>query len=312
MARNSMVRLRTGVEISQLGLGTAAFGGLYTSVTESDVAATMRAAFDSGITYIDTAPHYGKGVAERRLAPFITGANIHLSTKVGRLLAPCAHDVDEYFKDADTTVERIKDYSAAGVERSLKESLERLQINCVDFLFIHDPDLPAEADQAIAEAYPALEKMRNQGLIKGIGIGMNSTSTPTRFIRETDIDMVLIAGRYSLLDRTAESDLLPAALAKGVDVIAAGVFNSGVFANPVAGSTFDYDPAPAEVIEKAQRLRALCAEFSTSPTVAALQFPLRHPAVKAVLVGCRDAGEVIRNCQAFDSQVPQELWAALG
>ncbi len=312
MAHNSMVQLRSGVAISQLGLGTAAFGGLYTSVTDADVAATMRAAFESGITYIDTAPHYGKGVAERRVAPLLTGRTFHLSTKIGRLLAPCASDVDPYFLDADNKVERIKDYSAAGVERSLKESLERLQLDSVDFLFIHDPDLPAEADQAIAEAYPALEKMRNQGLIKGIGIGMNSTATPTRFIRETDIDLVLIAGRYSLLDRAAAEELLPTALAKGVDIIAAGVFNSGVFANPVAGSTFDYDPAPTEIIERAQRLRALCAEFNTSPTAAALQFPLRHPAVKAVLVGCRTAAEVIQNCEAFDSQVPEELWAALG
>lgn len=312
MAHNSMVRLRTGVEISQLGLGTAAFGGLYTSVTDADVAATMRAAFESGITYIDTAPHYGKGISERRLAPLISGKTLHISTKVGRLLAPCENDIDEYFKDADNHVERIKDYSAAGVERSLKDSLERLQLDCVDFLFIHDPDLPAEVDQAIAEAYPALEKMRSQGLIKGIGIGMNSTPTPIRFIRETDIDLVLIAGRYSLLDRAAAEELLPAALAKGVDVIAAGVFNSGVIANPVAGSTFDYDPAPTEIIERAQRLRALCSEFNTAPTAAALQFPLRHPAVKAVLVGCRTATEVVQNCEAFDSQVPEGLWAALG
>jgi D-threo-aldose 1-dehydrogenase len=312
MAHDSVVRLRTGVEISQWGLGTAAFGGLYTSVSDADVAETVAAALSSGITYFDTAPHYGKGISERRLAPLLAGKTFHISTKVGRLLTHCDHEDDPYFKDADTQVMRVKDYSAAGVERSLKESLERLQLDSVDFLFIHDPDLPAEADQAIEQAYPALERMRSQGLIKGIGIGMNSTATPTRFIRETDIDMVLIAGRYTILDRSAEDELLPAAQAKGVDVIAAGLFNSGVFANPGAGSTFDYDTAPPAIIAKVIEIRNLCSEFGVSPISAALQFPLRHPAIKSVLVGCRSPNEVHQNIEAFDSTIPEELWDALG
>jgi D-threo-aldose 1-dehydrogenase len=312
MAHNSFVRLRTGVEISQLGLGTATLGGLYKSMSEDECTATVEEALNQGITYIDTAPHYGKGTSERRLGRILKGkTGFHLSTKIGRLLVPSTTDIDEYFMDADNTVERFFDYSAKAVEKSIKDSLEKLQMDSVDFVFIHDPDDQIYIEQGIKEAFPALEKMRNQGLIKGIGVGMNQNAAPTRFINETDIDMVLIAGRQSLLDQSAAAELLPTALKRGVDIIAAGVFNSGILANPVKGATYDYGPASDELIARAQHIRNVLDEHGVSITAAAMQFPLRHPAVKAVIVGCRSAQEVRVNCAAFDAPIAEVVWKDL-
>jgi D-threo-aldose 1-dehydrogenase len=153
--------------------------------------------------------------------------------------------------------------------------------------------------------------MRSQGLIKAIGVGMNQSAAPTRFVNETDIDMVLIAGRYTLLDQSAALDLLPAALNRGVDIIAAGVLNSGILVNPVAGAMFDYAPASAEVLAKALKIKEILDRHGVSIMSAALQFPLRHPSVKAVLVGCRSSQEVLDNTAAFDVEIPEDVWQEL-
>lgn len=312
MRHDELVRLRTGLEISRFGLGTATLGGLYTSISNEDATSTVAAALDCGVTYIDTAPHYGKGSSERRLAKALAGkSNFHLSTKIGRLLVPAVNSTDPDFADTDTTVVRKFDYSAQGVERSIKESLERLEMDHVDIVYIHDPDDEIYIEQSIKEAYPALEKMREQGFIKAIGVGMNQSAVPTRFVNETDIDMVLIAGRFTLLDQSAERDLLPAALKRGVDVIAAGVLNSGILANPVAGATYDYAPASPAILERALRIKEIVTRYGVSLTSAALQFPLSHPSVKAVLVGCRSSQEVLDNTEAFDEFVPDAMWQEL-
>ena len=208
--------------------------------------------------------------------------------------------------DADNTVERKFDFSASGVRQSLEGSLERLGMDSVEILFIHDPD--ENADEAILEAYPELDRMRSEGIIKAIGIGVNQCETPTRVIKETDIDMVLIAGRYSLLDQRAADELLPAALERNVDIIAAGVFNSGILANPVKGATYDYVPASDELLAKAVRIREVLESHQVSLTSAALQFPLRHPAVKSVLVGCRSRAEVERNISDFNKTIENKVW----
>ena len=312
MAHNTQVRLRTGLSISQFGLGTATLGGLFTSISESEVDGLVATALRHGISFIDTAPHYGKGTSERRLARTLASVprnSYVLSTKVGRILVPTPGATDESFADADNSVERVFDFSAKGVERSLKDSLERLGHNRADIVFIHDPD--DYGDQAIAEAYPALEKMRNAGLISAIGVGMNQSAIPTRFVKETDIDMVLIAGRYSLLDQSAAKDLLPAAAAKGVDIIAAGVFNSGILANPVKGATYDYAPASDAIVARAQRINAILSSAGVSIAQAAMQFPLRNPVVKGILVGCRSGAEVESNITNFDKPVPEEVWNEL-
>jgi D-threo-aldose 1-dehydrogenase len=309
MKHNDKVRLRTGVEVSRLSLGTAALGGLYTSVSDADCTDTVLTAIDNGINFIDTAPHYGKGTSEVRIGKALAGrdrSTFVISTKIGRLLVPSTTDIDDFFMDADNTVERKFDFSASGVRQSLEGSLERLGIDSVEILFIHDPD--ANADEAILEAYPELDRMRSEGIIKAIGVGMNQCETPTRVIKETDIDMVLIAGRYSLLDQKALEGLLPAALERNVDIIAAGVFNSGILANPVKGATYDYVPASDELLTKAVRIREVLEGHKVSLTSAALQFPLRHPAVKSVLVGCRSAAEVATNIAEFDKTIENKVW----
>ena len=309
MKHNDKVRLRTGVEISRLSLGTAALGGLYTSVSDADCTDTVLTAIDNGINFIDTAPHYGKGTSEVRIGKALAGrdrSTFVISTKIGRLLVPSTTDIDDFFMDADNTVERKFDFSASGVRQSLEGSLERLGLDSVEILFIHDPD--ANADEAILEAYPELDRMRSEGIIKAIGVGMNQCETPTRVIKETDIDMVLIAGRYSLLDQKALEGLLPAALERNVDIIAAGVFNSGILANPVKGATYDYVPASDELLAKAVRIREVLDGHKVSLTSAALQFPLRHPAVKSVLVGCRSAAEVATNTAEFDKTIENKVW----
>ena len=309
MKHNDKVRLRTGVEVSRLSLGTAALGGLYTSVSDADCTDTVLTAIDNGINFIDTAPHYGKGTSEVRIGKALAGrdrSTFVISTKIGRLLVPSTTDIDDFFMDADNTVERKFDFSASGVRQSLEGSLERLGIDSVEILFIHDPD--ANADEAILEAYPELDRMRSEGIIKAIGVGMNQCETPTRVIKETDIDMVLIAGRYSLLDQKALEGLLPTALERNVDIIAAGVFNSGILANPVKGATYDYVPASDELLAKAVRIREVLDGHKVSLTSAALQFPLRHPAVKSVLVGCRSAAEVATNIAEFDKTIENKVW----
>jgi D-threo-aldose 1-dehydrogenase len=312
MKHDDRVKLRTGLEISRMALGTAAFGGLYASVTNQQCFETFDAAIKSGINYLDTAPHYGKGRSEMRIAQALTSidrSSVVISTKVGRLLVPSSTDVDTFFLDADNSVERRFDFSAVGIRRSFEDSLRRLGTDHIDILFIHDPD--DHADDAVLKAYPELEKMRSEGLIKAIGIGMNQCQIPSRMIRETDIDLVLIAGRYSLLDQSAANELLPLALERGVDVIAAGVFNSGVLANPVKGATYDYTPASDELIARAQRIRQVLDGHQISLTGAAMHFPLQHPAVKAVLVGCRSAGEVAKNIEEFDKAIPNKVWEDL-
>jgi D-threo-aldose 1-dehydrogenase len=309
MKHNDKVRLRTGIEVSRLSLGTAALGGLYTSVSDADCTDTVLTAIDNGINFIDTAPHYGKGISEVRIGKAIAGrdrSTFVISTKIGRLLVPSTTDIDDFFMDADNTVERKFDFSAHGVRQSLEGSLERLGLDSVEILFIHDPD--ENADEAILEAYPELDRMRSEGIIKAIGVGMNQCETPTRVIKETDIDMVLIAGRYSLLDQKALEGLLPAALERNVDIIAAGVFNSGILANPVKGATYDYEPASDELLAKAVRIREVLDGHQVSLTSAALQFPLRHPAVKSVLVGCRSAAEVETNIREFDKTIENKVW----
>ena len=309
MRHSDKVTLRTGVEISRLSLGTAAIGGLYTSVSDEDCTETILTAVDNGINFIDTAPHYGKGTSERRIGRALAGrdrSTFVISTKIGRLLVPSTTDIDDFFMDADNTVERKFDFSASGVRQSLEGSLERLGVDSVEVLFIHDPD--ENADAAIIEAYPELDRMRSEGMIKAIGVGMNQCETPTRVIKETDIDMVLIAGRYSLLDQRALIELLPTALERNVDIIAAGVFNSGILANPVKGATYDYVPASDELLAKALRIREVLDGHQVSLTSAALQFPLRHPAVKSVLVGCRSAAEVKTNIDAFNLPIENKVW----
>ena len=309
---------RSPVHVTELSFGGAAIGGLYTEVTEDDARAAVDAAWAGGIRTFDTAPHYGLGLSERRLGAALRHRprdEYVISTKVGRLLEPAAAGPDgsvasdtEGFAIPARFVRRF-DFSADGVRRSLEASLGRLGLDRVDLVLIHDPDDFGE--QAFREAYPALERLRAEGTVRAIGAGMNQTAMLTRFVTDTDVDAVLVAGRYTLLDRSAGRDLLPAAERRGVSVIAGGVFNSGVLAAPAAGATYDYQPAPGDLIERAGRLAQTCERFGVPLRAAAARFPLTHPAVASVLIGVRSAAEVADALALRALDIPAGLWDSL-
>ena len=310
MAHNTQVTLKSGLQIPEFGIGTSPFGGLFASVSESAVADVISTSMELGLNYFDTAPHYGMGSAEVRLGRNINHlprSSFVVSTKVGRLIVPSEKADDPGWENSTAAVERIFDFSAAGIERSLLESLERLKMESVEMIFIHDPD--GAADQAISEAYPVLERLRAEGIVKTIGIGITSNEIPTRFINETDIDVVLIALKYTLLDQSAATELLPTALKKGVSVIAGGVFNSGILTNPKAGATFNYEPASPEVLARAQKIEKFFEDRGVSLAQAALQFPMQHPAISAILVGCRSADEVKINVALYNREIDSQIWS---
>jgi aryl-alcohol dehydrogenase-like predicted oxidoreductase len=209
------------------------------------------------------------------------------------------------FSGADRAA-AVFDFSAAGVRRSLADSLERLGLDRVDTVLIHDPD--DHMHQALAEAYPAVEALRAEGAVRRIGVGMNQSQALARFVRETDVDCVLVAGRYTLLDRSAGDELLPLCGERGCDVIVGGVLNSGLLAH---GTTFDYRPAPPELLAQARALSAACERWGVRLQAAALQFPLRHPAVTSIVVGCRTAAEVDDDLALLQRPIPDGLWDEL-
>jgi D-threo-aldose 1-dehydrogenase len=236
-----------------------------------------------------------------------------VSTKVGRLLVPAGTVTgrdDEGF-DVAATHRRVRDYSADGVRRSLEASLERLGLDRIDIVLIHDPD--DNADEAIEKAAPALSALRAQGVIRSYGAGMNQSALLTRFVRETDADVVMVAGRYTLLDQTAARDLLPAALRRGVGVINAGVFNSGLLAlpRPRPAVTYDYRTASTALIERAHHLARVCQQFGVDLPTVALAFAARHPAIASVVVGLRSPEEVADAVRRRAQPVPEEIWPAL-
>jgi D-threo-aldose 1-dehydrogenase len=310
--RRSRVALgRTRLQVTRLGLGTAPLGGLYAEVSETEAHAVVEQAYDLGLRYFDTAPLYGHGLAERRTGQVLRSKprdDVVLSTKVGRLLRPGAPPPDGQFKGTPPVVP-VFDFSYDATLRSVEESLSRLGLDRVDILLIHDPD--QHYDAARAGAYPALERLRSEGVVSAIGAGMNQVEMLARFARETDVDCLLVAGRYTLLDQVALTELLPLCQERGIAVIAGGVFNSGILARPAAGAPYNYEPAAAEIVERALRIQAVCARFNIPVKAAALQFPLAHPAVACVLTGCRSVAELRENIELFELELPAGLWAAL-
>jgi D-threo-aldose 1-dehydrogenase len=305
---------RSGATVSRIGLGTAPLAGLFSAVGDEQATATLDAAWTAGLRYFDTAPHYGAGLAERRLGTFLadTGrprAEFTVSTKVGRLLVPGDAALGDEAFHGDRGLVRVRDYSAEGVYRSLAESLERSGLEAFDTVLIHDPD--DHWEEAVTGAYPALARLRDQGAVRAIGAGMNQTAMLTRFVTETDLDCVLVAGRYSLLDRSAAEVLLPLCAEREVGVLVGGVFNSGILADPSPGATYDYAPASDDVLRRARSLAERCAAHGVPLAAAALQFPLRHPAVTGVVLGARSPLEVTENIAHAAAKIPAELWAEL-
>ncbi|MFC0532678.1 aldo/keto reductase [Phytohabitans kaempferiae] len=304
--------------LGALGLGCAQLGNLYREVDDGTAAATVAAAWDAGVRYFDTAPHYGLGLSERRLGAALRAyprAGYVLSTKVGRRLEPDPagagrRDTEGFAVPADHR--RVWDLSADGVRRSLDESLARLGLERVDVVLLHDPEEHMAA--AVAEAYPALHELRAQGVVRAIGVGSKRWDVLHRFARDTDVDLVMIAGRYTLLEQPALDELLPECERRGVRAVVAGVFNSGLLAEerPHAGLPYEYGAAPPAVLDRARALAATCARHGTSLPAAALAFAAAHPAVTSVVVGAQDPDQVRRNAAlAAAEPPPKELWADL-
>ncbi|MGM9471760.1 aldo/keto reductase [Pseudarthrobacter sp. YS3] len=321
-ATSSTLQIGT-LDAGWLGFGAAGIGNLFRAMSDDVAAATVEAAWDGGMRYFDTAPHYGLGLSERRLGAVLRTkprAEFLLSTKVGRLLtpnpaaaAPGYNGVqdDEGF-DVPATAKRHWDPSEAGVRRSIEESLERLGLDYIDIAYLHDPDV-YDLEEGITQALPALEKLRAEGLVKAIGVGANSAEALTECVNRADLDLVMLAGRYTLLEQPAAETLLPACVRRGTGVVNVGIYNSGLLARPQVpdNAHYNYAPAPAEILAKARATAAVCDSFDVELPTAALQFSTRHPCVRAVVVGASNAVQMEQSIARAGESVPEELWTEL-
>ncbi len=298
------------LELPALGFGGAPLGNLFTPIDDQAARDTVDAAWEAGIRLFDTAPLYGSGLSERRLGEALSERRRNdylLSTKVGRLLHPGA-DPDSLFCETPG-LHAVFDFSRAGVLRSLESSLDRLNVDRIDIVLVHDPD--DHLDQAINETIPTLIELRDQGMIGAVGCGMNTTAPLTRVVDEADVDVVLVAGRYTLLDRSADTELLPLCAARNVKVIAGGIFNSGLLADPATNVTFDYVEAPSDLVELALTLAERCRAHDIPLTAAAIQFVLRHPAISTVIFGVRSRYEIETDVSAANMNIPDALWGEI-
>lgn len=305
-------------ELGRLGFGAAGIGNLYRAMSDDVATATIAAGWDAGIRYFDTAPHYGIGLSERRLGAFLATKpreEFVISTKVGRILESVANpsgarDAEGFDVPAD--VVRRWDPSESGIRRSIEDSLERTGLERIDIAYLHDPDV-YDLEAGIRQALPALEKLRSEGLIKAIGVGANSADALRDCVAAADLDVIMLAGRYTLLEQPAAADLLPLCLDRNVAVANCGVYNSGLLARTVVpdDAHYNYAPAPAGILARAKALAACCDEFGVELPAAALQFALSHPAVATVVVGASTAGQIAQTAARMAAEIPAELWAAL-
>jgi D-threo-aldose 1-dehydrogenase len=298
--------------VTRLGLGTAPLAGLFEEVPEPQALAVIERSWDAGIRLYDTAPLYGHGLAEMRVGKVLRRMprdKFTLASKVGRLLRAGAPPEPGQAFRGTPPVNPVFDFSYDGVMRSVEESLERLGLARIDILHIHDPD--NHYNEALDGAYRALDRLRSDGVIGAVGAGMNQAEMLTRFAREANFDCFLLAGRYTLLDQVALNELLPVCLEKGVAIIAGGVYNSGILADPKPGAHYNYEPAAPELIERARRIGAVCARHGVPIKAAAIQFPLGHPAVTCVVVGCRSVVQLDESIAMFELDIPRAMWDEL-
>ncbi|WP_425956701.1 aldo/keto reductase [Xylanimonas sp. McL0601] len=307
------------LEIPRLGYGAANVGNLYRELSDDAAHAVLEAAWDAGVRYFDTAPHYGLGLSERRLGAFLRTKprdEYILSTKVGRLLVPNpggAGTLDlanDFHVPAD--LRRQWDVTAAGVRRSLEESLERLGLDAVDVVYLHDPER-FDLERGLADGLPAIAALREEGLVRAVGVGSMVNETLALAAGSGLVDLLMVAGRYTLADPSAAAEVLPACRAHGVRVVAAAVFNSGLTSRPEPrdDARFDYEPAPPELLARVRRMAAVCRAHGVELPTAALQFPLQADVVRSVVVGGATPEQVRQNAVRMSADVPGELWAEL-
>lgn len=303
----------SGVEVTRVVLGCAPIGGLYAATSEDEARRTLEAAWQGGVRSFDTAPHYGVGLSEERLGRFLStvpATEATVSSKVGRLLVETEDDVegvDGFYGTPKRT--RVRDDSREGVRRSVMESLERLGLERLDVALVHDPE--GHEAEALREGYPALRELRDEGVVRAIGVGTTRADVATWFVERADLDCVLIAGCYSLLGDDASAELFPACVRRGATVLAAGVFKSGVLADPTPGAHLDYGVAPVAVLERVEAIRAVCERHGVALPAAAMHFVLSRPEVGAVVVGAASDREVTQNLRHLETEVPRDLFEEL-
>jgi D-threo-aldose 1-dehydrogenase len=313
---------RTGIALTEFGFGAGPLGGFYGPVTPDEAIGAVRAAWDLGIRYFDVAPLYGHGRAEVLLGHVLREVprdEFVLSTKVGRWLRPHGHGEDPAtIRPGGLPFHPVLDYSRDGAMRSLEHSMLRLGVPRVDIVMIHDVDAHSQGSEAAAErafaaaiagAYPALVELKRAGAIRAIGIGLNQVHWARRWIAEADLDCVMIAGRWTLLNREAEAELLPECERRGIGVLAAGAFNGGLIARGAA-ALYNYRAPPPAVLENLAALERAAAATGTNLRAAAIQFVLRHPAVSALVAGAMRAAEVQENVAALRGTIPDAFWRA--
>ena len=310
-----------GVEVTKLGLGGAPLsgmelgGGLFGGTARDQAISIVKRAHELGIRYFDTAPLYGAGRSEVRYGAALDGIDrdsFVISTKVGRILEPLPNGYSAN-ESPDGLAEQmcIDSWTRDNVLRSMEESLERLRLSHVEILLVHDPDMrDFGEEQAINEAFPTLIELREQGVVKAIGCGMNIWEMPAEFIKRFDLDAVLLAGRYTLLDHSAYAEFLPLCLDRDVKVIIGGPYNSGILARDLSGEvTFDYEIAPEHLVDRARRLDAICVRHGADLKWAALQFVLAHPAVASAIPGAQSETELEQNILAVQAEIASEVWS---
>jgi len=317
---------RTGLHATELGFGAGALGNLYKRVEDDDARATLDAAIDAGIGYFDTAPFYGLGLSERRIGDALRGrrSQVLISSKVGRLLRPSdgALPSERYGFVTPMPFEPQFDYTHDGILRSHEASLHRMGLARIDILYVHDIGAMTHGAQhdhfwqqlTHGGGFRALERLRDEGAIAGFGLGVNETSVCMDALRETRLDVILLAGRYTLLEQGALDDLLPACVRNGVSIVIGGPYNSGILATGTRGRGplyYNYGPASPEIVARVARIEAVAAAHGVPLAAAALRFPLAHRAVVSVIPGLGDARRVAQTLELYRAPIPPTFWADL-
>jgi len=306
-------------KLGKLGYGVAQIGNLYREGTEQNAMDAVNAGWDAGIRYFDTAPHYGLGLSEQRLGRALRDKprdEFIVSTKVGRELVPNPDfagelDLDNGFA-VPASLMRHPSYDYDGIRRTLEASLERLQLDRVDILYIHDPDA-YDLHPMLDLALPAIERLRAEGMISAIGVGSKSVEALLRGVRDADLGVIMVAGRYTLLDQSAQDELFPECVARGVDVVLAAPFNSGILSrsSPTANGRFEYQSASDVLVHQAQQISEVCLRHGVELPAAALQFPLRHEAVVNVVAGASNTAQIEQNVAYMNQTTPEDMWSEL-
>ncbi len=306
-------------QLGRLGYGVAQIGNLYREGTDENAVAAVNAAREQGVRYFDTAPHYGLGLSERRLGQALgtrRREDFVVSTKVGRELVPNPHYSGELDMEHDfavpATLVRSPAYDYAGIRRSLESSLERLAMDYVDIVYIHDPEVYG-LEEVLSSALRAVERLRAEGMVQAIGVGSKSVEALQRGVQDGDLDVIMVAGRYTLLEQPAAESLLPLCRERAVNVVLAAPFNTGILATstPMSQGRYEYGSVPSELLRKAQDISDVCNSYGVELPAAALQFPLLHPAVINVVAGASNPRQIEDNVARMDFPIPEAMWEEL-